>query len=413
MTRRRALRALAAFSLAPLVAGCSGRSRPGGDAVVFRHPKLFGDPRPLDALIETFSRAHGARVVRQTLPASSDEQHLYYAINLSAQTSEFDVFALDTIWVAEFAEAGWLRDLSALFTGADERDLYPAPLASVRWSGRRYALPWFVDAGLLYYRTDLLAAHKLVPPRTWDELRHAVHRVRATHPDLHGLVWQGKQYEGLVCNALEYVWSHGGDLDGPGDAAGRGLSFMRALVEESLSPPYVSTLTEEPSRVLFARGRALFLRNWPYAWNLLQGEASLVRGRVGVAELPHGEGRKSAAALGGWHLGVNAFSPQPALAERLVAFLASAESQQALALAYGYSPPRRSLYGESRLTAAQPFQASLGALLETARPRPVSPRYVALSQVMQSEFSAVLCARREPAAALAAIGRARRTLQAA
>lgn len=409
--RRRTLRALAALPLAALAA-CTGRRSKTADAVVFRHPKLFGDPRPLDTLIGAFERATGVRVVRQTLPASSDEQHLYYAINLSAQTAEFDVFALDTIWVAEFAAAGWLRDLSTLFTGADERDFYPAPLEAVRWNARRYALPWFVDAGLLYYRTDLLAAHGLVPPQTWDELRHAVHRVRDTHPDLHGLVWQGKQYEGLVCNALEYVWSHGGDLDGPREAAGRGLAFMRALIEESLSPPHVTTLTEEPSRALFGRGRALFLRNWPYAWNLLQGESSLVRGRVGVATLPHAEGRKSAAALGGWHLGVNAFSPQPALAERLAAFLASAQAQQALALAYGYSPPRRSLYGESRLTAAQPFQASLGALLETARPRPVSPHYVALSQVLQAEFSAVLCGRREPARALAAIGRAQRALQA-
>jgi multiple sugar transport system substrate-binding protein len=232
-----------------------------------------------------------------------------------------------------------------------------------------------------------------------------VHRVRATHPDLHGLVWQGKQYEGLVCNALEYIWSYGGDLDGPSEAAGRGLSFMRALIEESLSPPYVSTLTEEPSRVLFGRGRALFLRNWPYAWKLLQGEHSLVRGRVGVTALPHGEGRTSAATLGGWHLGVNAFSPQPALAERLVAFLGSAPAQEALALAYGYSPPRRSLYRESRLTAAQPFQASLGTLLENARPRPVSPRYVAFSQTLQSEFSAVLCGLRAPDAAIARIRR--------
>jgi multiple sugar transport system substrate-binding protein len=385
--RRRALATLAALPLAALGA-CANRGERETDALVFRHPKLFGDPRPLDLLIGEFERALGVRVARQTLPASSDEQHLYYAINLSAQTSEFDVFALDTIWTAEFAEAGWLRDLSALVTSEDERDFYAAPLAAVTWRRRRFALPWFVDAGLLYYRSDLTAA-----PRTWDELVAGIHRVRARNPELHGFVWQGKQYEGLVCNALEFVWSHGGDLGARSEGAARGLAFMRALVAEGLSPAYVTTLSEEPSRVLFGRGRALFLRNWPYASKLLEGESSAVRGRVGVTALPHAEGAAPAATLGGWHLGVNAFSKRPALAERLAAFLTAAPAQKALALAYGYSAPRRSLHGP------------LGALFEAARPRPVSPQYVALSQLLQSEFSAVLCGLRAPQAALAAIGR--------
>jgi len=409
--RRRALRALAALPLAALAGACRIREQQA-DALVFRHPKLFGDPQPLDALVGEFERAQGARVRRETLPASSDEQHLYYAINLSAQTREFDVLALDTIWVAEFAQAGWLRDLSHLVTHGDEHDLFEAPLASVSWRGRRYALPWFVDAGLLYYRADLLAAQGLAPPRTWVALQDAIHRVRAGQPALHGFLWQGKQYEGLVCNALEFIWSHGGDLGAGSEAAARGLAFMRRLVTAGVSPPFVTTLTEEPSRVLFGRGRALFLRNWPYAWSLLEGAGSAVRGRVGVCALPHSAGHASAATLGGWHLGVNAFSRRAALAERLAAFLAAAPAQKALALAYGYSPPRRSLYADAELTAARPFLGSLGALLDAARPRPVSPYYVAVSQVLQSEFSAVLCGRRAPEAALAAIARRHRALEA-
>jgi multiple sugar transport system substrate-binding protein len=412
MRRRRALHALAALPLAALVGACARRERPGAGTLVFRHPKLFGDPQPLDSLLAGFERAHGVRVLRQTLPASSDEQHLYYAINLSAHTQEFDVFALDTIWTAEFAQAGWLRDLSRLVARADERDLFEAPLASVTWRGRRYALPWFVDAGLLYYRADLLEGEGLAPPRTWEELRQAVRRVRAKHPALHGFVWQGKQYEGLVCNALEFIWSHGGDLGAATGAAARGLAFMRALLAEGVSPPYVSTLTEEPSRVLFGRGKALFLRNWPYAWSLLERPGSQVAGRVGVSALPHAPGGAPAATLGGWHLGVNAFSRRGALAERLAAFLAAAPAQKALALAYGYSPPRRALYGDAELARAQPFLASLAALLEAARPRPVSPHYVALSQSLQSEFSAVLAGLRRPEDALAAIARARGLLEA-
>lgn len=408
--RRAFLRALAALPAAAF-AGCRAKTT-GQDTntVVFRHPKLFGDPQPLDAVIAEFERSQGVRVRRETLPASSDEQHLFYAINLSAQSREFDVLALDTIWAAEFAAAGWLRDLSALVTPADERELFGAPLESATWNRRRYALPWFVDAGLLYYRADLLEAEGLAPPRTWAELKDAAERVRARHPALHGFVWQGKQYEGLICNALEFVWSHGGDVGGEVQGAARGLEFMRALVTEEISPAFVTTFTEEPSRVLFGRGKALFLRNWPYAWSLFDRTDSAVRGKVGVSALPHAPGHASAATLGGWHLGVSAFSRRAAPAERLAAFLTAAPAQKALALAYGYSPPRRALFADAELAAAQPFLASLRELFEVARPRPVSPRYVALSQVLQSEFSAVLSGVRMPAAALAAIARERRAL---
>ena len=410
--RRRLLRALCALPLASLAGACRApQAPPAADTLVFRHPKLFGDPRPLDALVAGFERVHGARVRRETLPASSDEQHLFYAINLSAQTREFDVLALDTIWVAEFARAGWLRDLSDAMSAADRADYFPGPLASVSWEARQYALPWFADAGLLYYRADLLAAQGLPPPRTWTDLVDAVRRAKRRRPDLHGFVWQGKQYEGLVCNALEFIWSHGGDLVRPADPAVRGLAFMRALVTGGVTPPFVTTLTEEPARVLFGRGKALFLRNWPYAWRLLERPGSTVQRRVGVCPLPHAAGHASASTLGGWHLGVNAFSRHAVLAERLAAFLGAAPAQKALALAYGYSPPRRSLYADPELAAAQPFLASLGTVIEAARPRPVSPYYVALSQSLQSEFSAVLTGVRAPSKALAAIAREGRALE--
>lgn len=412
--RRRAALALGALSLGALFGGCSARDAPDETGVVvFRHPKLFGDPDSFDALIARFERASGFRVRREPLPASSDEQHLFYAINFQAQSNEFDVAAVDTIWVAEFAQAGWLRDLTHLLPPGDRADLFPGPLASITWHGRIHALPWFVDAGLLYYRTDLLAQQGLAPPRTWEELVSTARAIKRVQPALHGFVWQGKQYEGLVCNALEFVWSHGGDLAAAhADTAARGLAFMRRLVTGGVTPEFVTTLTEEPTRVIFGRGNAVFLRNWPYAWRLLERDGSAVRGRIGVSILPHAPGHASAATLGGWQLGVNAFSTRTEAAEHLAAFLSAAPAQKALALAYGYSPPRRSLYEDAELVAAQPFTASLRTVLEAARPRPVSPSYVALSQTLQAEFSAVITGARAPEDALAAIRRASATLDA-
>ncbi len=399
--------------------GC-GRERPpgegGGVRLVFKHGKLFGDPRPLEELLETFERRNpGITVASETLPASSDEQHQFYVINLEGRSKDFDVLAMDVIWVAEFARAGWLRDLSHLVPPGGRGEFFSGPMEAALYSGRLYAVPWYVDAGLLYYRSDLLAKHGFSPPATWAELVRAAREITLREPGLYGYIWQGKQYEGLVCNALEFIWSHGGEvlddgrvvIESPENV--RALGLMRDLIERyGATPGFVTTTTEEPARRLFGRGKAVFMRNWPYAWTLLEREASEVRGRVGVAPLPASPGGRSAPALGGWHLGVNRFSPNPAEAERLVGFLASEESQKALALAVGYQPTLRRLYEDRELVRAQPFTAGLAGVFEGARPRPVSPYYMMLSQVMQLEFSAVVAGVKPPEAAL---GSARKQME--
>lgn len=399
-----------------LASGCGESPREDDRRVslVFKHSKLFGDPAPFDALLARFEKEYpGIRVKRETLPASSDEQHQFYAINLQAQSADFDVFALDVIWVAEFARAGWLRDLSRLLPPAQQDDFFHGPLQAVSYRDRIFALPWFIDAGLLYYRKDLLARYGFAPPATWDELVASARAITAQEPGLHGFVWQGKQYEGLVCNALEYLWSRGGDvlrdgrvvLDSPENR--EALAFMHDLiVRYKVTPGFVTTATEEPAREIFGKGDAVYLRNWPYAWNLFEKQDSPVRGKVGVSVLPHFAGQESAATLGGWQLAVNRNSHHPQEAEKLVAFLTSPAVQKQLALAYGFNPPRKSLYRDPELSAAQPFLRDLYAVFERARPRPVTPHYIAISQTLQAEFSAII-AGIKPADAALASGQAR------
>lgn len=407
---------LALSALVVVPAACSDESAspaPGQPVtIVFKHSKLFGDPQAFDALIERFQeRNPGIRVRSEALPSSSDEQHQFYVINLRAASADFDVMALDVIWVAEFARAGWLKDLTRLFTPADQKAFFRGPLAAVSFHGRQYAIPWFMDAGLLYYRKDLLAKLGFAPPQTWEQLAHIAAVIKRHEPGMYGFVWQGKQYEGLVCNALEYIWSAGGDvlhdgrvvLDSPANR--RALGFMQALVHGGVSPELVMTATEEPSRRIFGSGKAVFLRNWPYAWTLFEQPGSPVKGEVGMTVLPHFPGHASAATLGGWQLGVNPNSRHPKAATALVRFLTSSAAQKELALAYGLNPSRRSLYDDPQLMAAQPHLAQLRAIFDRARPRPVTPQYVRISQVLQSEFSAVVAGLKRPEDALASAQR--------
>jgi multiple sugar transport system substrate-binding protein len=314
---------------------------------------------------------------------------------------------MDVIWVPEFARAGWLTDLSDLLGPGEEKAFFPGPIQAVTLSGRSYAIPWYIDAGVLYYRKDLLRKYGFPVPMTWAELVATAQKITRKEPDLYGFIWQGKQYEGLVCNALEYIWSNGGDVFEDGQPVlnstrnAEALRFMRDLiVKYRITPELVTTAIEEPTRHLFGSGKALFMRNWPYAWNIFEKKGSAVRGKVGVAPLPSFPGNQTASTLGGWQLGVNRFTKHPEAAKKLVRFLTSPASQKALALSVGYKPTRKALYKDPDLLRHQPFMASLYTVFLQARPRPVTPYYMMISQVLQPEFSAVLAGIKSPEDAL-------------
>src|SRR3989475_11196080 len=170
-----------------------------------------------------------------------------------------------------------------------------------------------MNVGLLYYRADLLGKYGLAPPETFDELARQVVRIRAGErdPALDGYLWQAKQYEGLVVNVLEAFWANGTRLladDGtlfpePGRAA-EALGFLRGLIASGLSPAWTPAADEELSRRAFGDGRAVFLRNWPYAMDLFQARDSPGPGRRGIAPLPGlAGGPPGAGSTGGAHLG--------------------------------------------------------------------------------------------------------------
>jgi multiple sugar transport system substrate-binding protein len=381
---------------------------PGVQTVVFKHGKIAGDPRPFRELLDRFEHENpGIRVQDEMLPASTDEQHQFYAINLEGGSADFDVLSMDVIWVPEFARAGWLLDVSPLLGKEARNAFFPGPIRAVTYKNRLYAIPWYIDAGLLYYRSDLLRKYARPVPTTWPALVQTAQMITKNEKDLYGFIWQGKQYEGLVCNVLEYFWSNGGDVIRNGTSVINStenieaLTFMRDLMTKyEITPPLVTTAIEEPTRHLFGSGRALFLRNWPYAWNIFNREGSVVKGVVGVAALPSFPGHASASTLGGWQLGVNRYSRNPVAAVKLVGFLTSPAAQKTLALTIGYKPTRKALYRDRDLLREQPFMASLYDIFMQARPRPVTPYYMIITQVMQPEFSAVLSGLKTPQAAL-------------
>jgi multiple sugar transport system substrate-binding protein len=392
-----------------LIIACGAKNESGGTTtLVFKHGKLTGDPRVMQGLLREFERDHvGVTVQEEVLPASTDQQHQYYAINLDSPHVAFDVLAVDVIWVSEFARAGWIRSLENLLPSPDREDYFESTLEAATFRQNIYAIPWYIDAGVLYYRRDLLERYGFDRPRTWPDLVQIVRTVMEGErdPTLKGFLWSGKQYEGLVCVAFEFMWGHGGSImDAAGIAdAEAALVFMRNLVRDGISPELVSTADEETTRLLFGDGRAVFMRNWPYVWSLLQQHDSPLRGKIGVGTLPAFPGHRSASTLGGWMLATPTHAAHPQLAEEFIAFLSAPAIQQRLALELGYHPARRSLYDDPTLRRAHPALEDVFPVLLAARPRPVTPYYLMLSQILQPELSAAVVGRKTPKAALASV----------
>jgi len=395
-----------------VLSGCGGSALERGPVtLVFKYARILGPADPVPELLREFEAAHpNVRVRGEALPWTSDEQHQFYVINLEGRSPGFDVMMLDVIWVPEFARAGWLLDLTPGLHPGELAPYFPSTVEAATDHGRVWALPWNMNVGLLYYRADLLGKYGLAPPETFDELARQVVRIRAGErdPALDGYLWQAKQYEGLVVNVLEAFWANGTRLladDGtlfpePGRAA-EALGFLRGLIASGVSPAWTPAADEELSRRAFGDGRAVFLRNWPYAMDLFQARDSPVRGRVGIAPLPgFAGGPRGAGSTGGAHLGVSRRSRHPELAVDLARFLTSERAQKAIALGAALSPTREVLYHDPGLVRSRPELPALHALMRAGRSRPVTPYYLLLSSTVQPEFSAVLVGLKAPARAI-------------
>jgi multiple sugar transport system substrate-binding protein len=383
----------------------------GPITLVFKHAKILGPADPVPGLLRRFEADHpGVRVQSEALTWSSDEQHQFYVINLEGAGPPFDVMMLDVIWVPEFARAGWILDLTASVPAAERDAHFPAAIEPSLREGRLWALPWFMNVGLLYYRADLLAKYGFRPPQTYEELVEQVRRIRAGEgdPRLDGYLWQGKQYEGGMVNVLEALWANGARLldeagrpfPEPGRAA-EALAFLRGLIESGISPGWVTAADEELTRRPFGDGRAIFLRSWPYALDLFELPGSRVRGKVGVAPLPRlRHGPVGAGSTGGAHLAVSARTRHPALAVDLVRFLTGEHAQRAMTMGAALRPSRPALYRDPALIARDPSLPALHALMLRGHPRPITPYYLMLSTTLQPEFSAVLVGRKSPERAM-------------
>ena len=404
---KRSLLCLAAAAAAAMAVSCAQRG-PSRTVITFA---AGNDPSGATAaLIEEYNAAHPDVEVRfQAMPANTDQQHDSYVTYLSAGEKGIDLYSLDVIWTSEFARAGWIKPLPEGFL--DPAEFLSGPLGSATYRGMLYAVPWFTDAGVLYYRKDLLDAAGLAVPQTWDEFRAACRAVAAP-AKMEGFVWQGARYEGLVCDFLEFLWGTGGSIEpdrlaSDADAVRRevetAVRLMKGFLDEGVSPASVLTYKEEDGRRVFTEGQALFLRNWPYAWSMAEGAESKVGGRVGIAPLPHAPGCVSYSTIGGWNVALSSHSPNPEKALDFLRFITSEHALALRAIKGAYLPTRSATYRDPEVLAANPHFARFFEVFTNTRNRPQSPEYPRASDTIQENVHKALSGEMTPEAAAAAI----------
>ncbi len=351
-----------------------------------------------DKLIAAFEEKNpNITVKRQEMPADTGASHDQYVTTFSSKSAEIDVFDADVIWPAEFAQAQYALELDRFIEadGINMDDYFPGTVQSGNFNGRQYAMPKYTDAGLLFYRKDIVET----PPKTWDELFDMASELKGKEGTEFGYLMQANQYEGLVCNAVEFIAAYGGQVvdennevvvNTPETVAG--ITKMVEFVNSDFVPSNILSFQETETNNAWVGGQSVFARNWPYMQSTSEDkEASEVAGNVGFAVLPSGDGT-NAATLGGWMSMINRYSENQEAAWEFVKFMSGPEGQKISAVDGGRAPTIEALYDDEEVKEAAVLFSNeeFVATLQNAVPRPVSPIYPVISDIMQVELSKAL-----------------------
>jgi trehalose/maltose transport system substrate-binding protein len=353
------------------------------------------------ALAEEWAKKTGNTLEYISRPNDASATLQQFQQYWAAKSPDVDVYMIDVIWPGIAAPHS--VDLKKYFKDEELKDHFPRIIENNTVGGKLVALPFFTDAGILYYRTDLLEKYGYKePPKTWEELGAMAKKIQDGErkdgkADFQGFVFEGKASESVTCNAIEWIYSYGGgsivesdkkvSINNPN--AIKALETIKAFVG-TISPTGVTTYGEEEARNIWQAGNAAFMRNWPYAYALSADPKSPVSGKFAVSVLPTGgESGKKAACLGGWQLMVSAYSKNAEAAADLVRYLCSPEAQKKRAIDLSQLPTRPAIYTDADVLAKNPWFKDAVEVLNNAVARPSTVTGVDYNQVSTALFQNV------------------------
>lgn len=327
-------------------------------------------------------------------------ENLYTSAFLLGQ-SPYDIINMDIVWVPKFAAAGWVRDLTDRIPPEKLSKFIPGNVEGGRYRGKLYRIPHASDAGMLYYRKDILEQAGIAAPKTFEDMVKISQNLQKQGKATWGYLWQGKQYEGVSAMFVEVLSGFGGfwanpqtfevGLDKP--EAIKAVEFLKNTIASGISPPGVTTYGEEETRLLFQNGKSLFLRNWPYVWKLANAEGSKVRGKIAIEPMLSSIGKTGGSCLGGWGWGIAKTSKHPEQAWKAIQYLTSEETQRKFILETGLIPSYKSLFTNKEIVAKYPHYPQLLKVVELPALRPPIAQYTQASDILQRYLSSAFTGR--------------------
>jgi multiple sugar transport system substrate-binding protein len=384
-----------------VLAGCSsggGSTNPAQSNLDGKGPITYvqgkDNSNVVRPLISKWNKAHpDEKVTFKEQSDKADQQHDDLVQNFQAKNADYDVVDVDVVWTAEFAAKGWLQPLTGSLK-IDTSKLFKPTVATATYHGTLYAAPQTSDGGLLYYRTDLVKT----PPTSWDEMMSDCSIAKTAGIGCYA--GQFAQYEGLTVNAAEAVNTAGGTIVGKdgktptvdSTQAKQGMQRLVDAFKDGDIPAEAITYQEEQGRQAFEAGKLLFLRNWPYVYNLAKTDgSSVVKDKFAVAPLPgNGDGKPGASSLGGHNAAISVYSKHKKTAHDFIEFLQSEETQKFFMTQGSLAPVLSSLYDDEALNKEFGYLSTLKKSIESAVPRPVTPFYPAVTKAIQDNAYAAL-----------------------
>ena len=359
----------------------------------------------------------GHKVEVYASPMAPEEQLGLYRRLLESGSADVDVFQVDMIGSGLLAEH--FVDLSPHVDADHLASHFPGVVSGLTRDGALLAMPWFTDAPMLYYRTDLLQAYGLPVPETWQQMADAARIIQdgeraSGNPRFWGYVWQGRADKALTAGALEWIHSHNGGriVEADGEVTVNNPNAVRALDLAAswvgtITPPEALTFHDEDVSGMFQVGNAAFMRNRIFAFRRGNHADSRIAGLFAVAPLPKGgEDGRNAATLAGWQLAVSRYSDDIQVAADLVRFLTSRQMQKTRAVEGGFAPTYPTLYADPEVLAANPHFAQLRPGLDAAVAPPstvAGERYDGVADAVYNAVHAVLSGKGSAADKLAVL----------
>jgi multiple sugar transport system substrate-binding protein len=418
---------LAALTTASIVTACGSR----GSGIVINYYTPANEMATFTAVAKRCNEQLGGRfsIQQVSLPKGADDQRLQLARRLTGNDKTLDVMALDVVWTAEFAEAGWALPLSDDPAGRAESDAttntLPGPLETAKWQNKLYAVPITTNTQLLWYRADLMDE----PPTTWDGMVAEATRLHAAGKPS-WIAVQAKQYEGLVVWFNTLLESAGGQVlsddgktvtltDTPEHRAAtvKALRIMKAVATAPGADPSITQTDEGTARLALEQGKAALEVNWPFVLpsmleNAVKGGVSFLpldkkpdlagsindvgtfsptdeqfkaayeasKAVFGFAPYPGVQpGQSAKVTLGGLNLAVAKTSQHRQQAFEAIRCLRDVENQRYTSVEGGLPAVRASLYDDPTFQAKYPQYAIIREQLTNAAVRPATPVYQAVS----------------------------------